>query len=688
MREVRRLLRQQLEEHSEGADRLRVKEDLALLLVAPDSVRVHARLTAEGLKGFRRLYDEREHSPGERAWLVLLLHLLATHSHDGGVQAVAQRFKRSLCEGLTGAATLSDEEALLCFLLLSQCGCATDALETRARAVDLERERQREDSDAFFLPALAKCAGLPVRCGSVFEKEFSLRCSVRGACSCLWGMAGSKNAAAFEGKAQWLLARPELWQSEPHLFAFASFLEETCVRRRQVRPSLKSVIAVDSNRTRLHCPICYTDMLDPADEDEVACPLHAAVAQFQCGAATAVAPLVDAALTRLDWWSETDKAQFLEVLCGVTGMHELHVVTVDDLHLQVNSGRVCFDTTSFEGFCQWFRDKLERAHRFPYYRFNCARQIRDIWSRHPEGREVERALAEAKEAVAPVLAAQAALEARTAGHLKGIKGLSQSLAKPNEEKKQLRVKQLEEKQTLLAEARRELEEITRHSPELAALAEAERQWHSFLFETSQMGEAMERLASYNASVARIRSGSIGKEGMQFEHECLRIVEHFFNPSGDPAIRVLRSVKLRGVQFPVFATSEFDFWVVRGNEVLFVIEMKRSTGAVRGNFTKKMSAISYLLSDAFGGAVYEGLQLTRDSFARFRGNGFFEHMYFFAREPVTVRDDEDVFAMFIDNDDAFLSVLMDVPQQLDTPEFYKEACKKGLCVCVLFFPSFL
>jgi hypothetical protein len=266
------------------------------------------------------------------------------------------------------------------------------------------------------------------------------------------------------------------------------------------------------------------------------------------------------------------------------------------------------------------------------------------------------------------------LEARIAGHHKGIRGLSQSIPGANEEKRQLRAKQLEEKHASLAAAQRELEEVALRSPELLALKECERRWHEFLFERSEMGAAMNNLATYNASVASIRSGSIGKEGLQFEHECLQIVERFFNPANDPAIRVLRSVKLRGVQFPEFATSEFDYWVVRGDEVLFVTEMKRSTGAVRGNLTKKMSSMAYLLSDAFGGTVYEGLNLTSKSFARFRDDGFFDNMYFFAREPVTVRDDEDVFAMFMDNDDAFLTALMDVPQQLGTPEFLQEACE--------------
>ncbi len=156
------------------------------------------------------------------------------------------------------------------------------------------------------------------------------------------------------------------------------------------------------------------------------------------------------------------------------------------------------------------------------------------------------------------------------------------------------------------------------------------------------------------------------------------MEHFFNPSGDGAVRVLRSVKLPGVQFPEFASSEFDFWVCKGDQVLFVIEMKRSTGAVRGNLLKKLSAMQFLLSDAFGGTTHEGMRLSRASFERFCGDAFFDNMYFFARQPVTVRDDEDVFALFMDNEDAFLTALMEVTHlELGSPEFIDQACKKRL-----------
>ncbi len=81
----------------------------------------------------------------------------------------------------------------------------------------------------------------------------------------------------------------------------------------------------------------------------------------------------------------------------------------------------------------------------------------------------------------------------------------------------------------------------------------------------------------------------------------------------------------------------------------MVEMKRSTGAVRGNLLKKMSALNYLLSPSFGGLKYEGMDLTRDSFRRFEGEGFFDNMYFFARKAVTAYDEEDVFGLFLDNE---------------------------------------
>ena len=68
-----------------------------------------------------------------------------------------------------------------------------------------------------------------------------------------------------------------------------------------------------------------------------------------------------------------------------------------------------------------------------------------------------------------------------------------------------------------------------------------------------------------------------------------------------------------------------------------------------------------------------MELTRDSFASFEGDGFYEHMWFYAREPVVVSMNEDVFGMFMDNEDAFLTSIMEVLQaELMSDEFLRQA----------------
>jgi hypothetical protein len=88
---------------------------------------------------------------------------------------------------------------------------------------------------------------------------------------------------------------------------------------------------------------------------------------------------------------------------------------------------------------------------------------------------------------------------------------------------------------------------------------------------------------------------------------------------------------------------------RNKKISIVCFCFYSTGAIRGNLLKKIMALNYLLSPAFGGLEYEKMKLTRESFRRFKGDGFYDNMYFFARKAVTVRDDEDVFGMFLDNE---------------------------------------
>ena len=539
-------------------------------------------------------------SPEQLAWLALLLGLA---ERAGLPREAATRFGRLVEEALLAmlSPAETDEELLaLCFVLLVRAGSLVPELEERVRMM-----RERAGGRRFSMTGLLKCARMPVRdvgaLRRLFEQgEEGKEEKGRLLATALWGMAGSR--VAFEEHFLWLVARPQLWQQHPQYVCFALALRES--HRVQQPQSLQDVIVVGHNKTHLRCPLCGVDVLDlecdeeEGGEGENSCALHEAVRRFNSGSRSSVAPLVGMALQQLPW-PDTDKAQLLEVFCGVTGMHELRTVTKNDLFSNAESGRVQFDTTSFDKFRPWLLDKLARSQITPYFRFGCAMRIREVWRQNPHGRQIFKQLEEAKLAAEPVQAHEVALRERIVGINKGIAGISKFLERASEEKKAPRQVMLEEKLASLAVAEAELEALLFNNATLEALKRAELEWETFL-RVSGLGVAMDELTSYNMRVAAIRSGSVGKEGQLFENECLGIVDKMFNPTNDPEIRVLRSVKLPGVQFPEFASSEFDFWVVRGNEVLTVIEMKRSTGAVRGNLLKKLSAMNYLLSEAFEG----------------------------------------------------------------------------------------
>jgi hypothetical protein len=156
---------------------------------------------------------------------------------------------------------------------------------------------------------------------------------------------------------------------------------------------LKKGNNVGPTRTRLECPICGLDVLeeDGDDDESSLCEVHRCMLLFSRGDPKYALAARDA-LERIDWWTPYEKSEFLEVLCGVAGMHELEVVQTSDLRLDQGQFKVLFDTTSLEAFGEWFRDKLARSRKWPYFRFECALQIRELWRANMHGREIEKQL--------------------------------------------------------------------------------------------------------------------------------------------------------------------------------------------------------------------------------------------------------------------------------------------------------
>ncbi len=129
-------------------------------------------------------------------------------------------------------------------------------------------------------------------------------------------------------------------------------------------------------------------------------------------------------------------------------MHKLEIVFTKDLRLNQRDTKVLFDTTSLAGFEAWMNDKLKRSYQWPYFRFQCALEIRDLWTRNMAGREIEKALAHAKEKALPTQSAIQLLQDRIGGHKKGIAGLSKSLSAPCSDESQFKRREetLREKQ--------------------------------------------------------------------------------------------------------------------------------------------------------------------------------------------------------------------------------------------------
>lgn len=106
-------------------------------------------------------------------------------------------------------------------------------------------------------------------------------------------------------------------------------------------------------RTRLECPLCGLDVLEPVDESEEndgeSCAMHELMRLFSRREDEEhVRQAASRALARIDWWTPQEKSEFLEVLCGVAGMHQLEVVQKSDLRLEQRDLKVLrFSFSSF-----------------------------------------------------------------------------------------------------------------------------------------------------------------------------------------------------------------------------------------------------------------------------------------------------------------------------------------------------
>lgn len=462
----------------------------------------------------------------------------------------------------------------------------------------------------------------------------------------------------FRQNMEWFLEKRSLWSSEtPVLLCAALALHSSRLEVVPGQTQLQDLVKVDHDCTKLVCPICGCQLGPSGEtEDDAECKLHGAVRLVRMGQVESARALALAAFAEM-WFSPRECSELLEVVCAVCHLSILRQVHLEEVQLALRTGKVPYDSSSRAAFERWFADKHMRVMSWPTVRSRCSLQIRELWQRHGrEGRPLEAALAKAREDAAPVLAKQDELEKLIISCQKAIAGL-ETFIKGSVDAEAVAVRQgkILEKQEKCVELNRELE-FVKMDPALCALEKATHQWQEFWARTGLESVSLE-LNDYNTRLAAVRTGSIGREGLMFEHECLSLVEDMFQK--DDQVRILRGVQLRGVQFPERATSEFDFWVCRGNEVLEIIEMKRSSSAIRGNLLKKRAALHYLLSAEFKGTAFEGMDLTSSSFRLFQGESFSEHMWFFAREPVKVHPGEDVFGMFLDNEEGYLMCLTEI-----------------------------
>ena len=414
------------------------------------------------------------------------------------------------------------------------------------------------------------------------------------------------------------------------------------------RRRLADLVHVGQESTSLECPECGRLV---CEESEAPCALHEGVEAAARGEMAEARDKLRLALEKLTWLFPMDKTTLLEVVTAVRGLSITHQVTREEVLLGMNRNRVPYSASSLEVFGLWLRDKFRRAFEKeePPIRFLIAMRIRKAWQMSlDEARGLKRSMLDASNDAIDALAERKELERTFDSLEKAISGLSQSDRPGCAEK-------CAAKRVLRGETMKQIASFdrTKRFP-IDAKILTENRWNTYAQESGILS-AEQLLIDYNRELELLRAGSLGNEGRQFEHECWHAVQKVF-----PNQLILKSVTLPKVSLPRRATAEFDFWVVdvETDEVMEIIEVKRSAGELRSNVLKKKASIDYLRSDKFNGIIYSGLHLTRDSFRRFEGDGFFQHMWFIARQPIRISN-EDVFGVCLDNEDIFLTCLREV-----------------------------
>ena len=633
----------------------------------------------------RARLDVEEHFalPIGRAWLCLLLNR-AHAQRELSTRDVLLKWKRALgaqCRAYLKATNDYDDDASMTMFLLKQ---ANESRDVTLEDSIVAQFRSDQSSSILQRAVLAGVLGNdPESVADEFESAArdSLNSgNIERAFVLAWGLA---TRSSFKKRAAFCsLMRDGLVALSKHFSvdtaAFASIGLKLYEAQLTIEPGTTRVVDlvhVTQLRTTLTCPLCGCLVGFETDDDQ--CLLHRAVKLLSAGDMKEGKAMIAETLDVL-WFDPVAKRELLEVVCSVACLSETRIVSMDEIKAAGMANKKTFDMSTRETFAIWIRDKNRRMiiAGKPTFRYQCALRIRGIWTKHTtEGFRLKAVLEQAREEAVVPLAQQLRMEKDIGSFGKAVDGLESYLRTEPKDSEgiDVRLAKLEEKQHARDLKQLELDKFLIECVALRRLKDAEEAWAEF-WERSGLAEATAELDDFNARIIKVRAGSIGREGEQFEHECEQIIEKMFGESENRLI--LRGVKLRGVQFPEKATGEFDFLVSNPttHEVLEIIEMKRSPSQVRGNLLKKMSSVEYLCQD-FRGAKYEGLKLTKDSFTRFEGKGFFKHMWFFAREPVRVSEYEDVYGMFIDSEDAFLLSIIEVlDEEIMSEAFISKAYK--------------
>lgn len=225
-------------EHSSALDRGSVVSLTCLLLLAPEAPHFQL-LSADALK---RLRTE-EASMSDLAWSALLAHLICKGAFPEGIQKAAlslERFSLGCLLRKEGSA----QELLFALLLIKLAGGCLE-LEERVRLA--LPSALKEGGPGLFVPALARCCGIPVPGFStsfveIFDRELKIGASPERLASILWAFS-SRNKIGLEERLE-LLAEKCLDEKFVYLLALAFALKAERVEK----PSLSSVVFVGKKK--------------------------------------------------------------------------------------------------------------------------------------------------------------------------------------------------------------------------------------------------------------------------------------------------------------------------------------------------------------------------------------------------------------------------------------------------------